>query len=83
MAMPVYEIATHQIISKKIGRFTAPVAATLDFDNVFDGRSLCLLQELSTLNDGQCAHVESIAILVKLGARSTTDGWVCDYRKNM
>ena len=79
LAYPVYEIHQQMIVSKKIGQFMAPAVSKLDFDNVFNGTSLCLLRELSELNGGSCAEVLSVAFLVKVGARSTLEGWVCDY----
>ena len=75
----MYETEQQLIISKKIGRFLAPVVAKLDFDNVFGCTSLCLLKELSELEDGHCAEVESVAFLVKMGVRSSSDGWLCRY----
>ena len=80
LALSAYEVEQQLICSKKVGRFLSPVLSKLDFDNVFDGTSLCLLQELSELEDGGCAEVVSVAFLAKIGVRSSNDGWLCHYR---
>ena len=79
LALTVYEVEQQWVNSKKVGRFLAPVVASLDFDDFFGGTSMCLIQELSGLNNGECADVQSIALMVKKGVRSTSDGWLCDY----
>ena len=75
----MYSTKDQLIRSKKIGEFTAPLSALLDIDDVFDGRRLCLIDQLPTLIDGKCADPHSVAYLPKKGAQSTPEGWLCEY----
>ena len=63
----------------KIGEIHIPLNSTLDMADVFDGRSMCLLDELSTFDSGSCAIVEGVIYVAKRGAYSTSSGWVCNY----
>ena len=65
--------------SSKIGDFHIPLNASLDVEDIFDGRSMCLLDELATFDDGSCAVVEGVIYVAKRGVFSTSSGWVCNY----
>ena len=79
LAHPVYTVHEQPISSRKIGLFKAPLTAHLDFDDVFDGRNLCIVNEINGLLEETSCEVLRIAYLVKRGVRSTTDGWICEY----
>ena len=80
LAHPAYTVQNQTINSRKIGMFEAPLTAKLDFDDVFDGRNLCIANEIYGLIQETSCEVLRIAYLVKRGVRSTPDGWICEYR---
>ena len=80
LALPVYTTETVQIQSSKIGgEIAIPVAAKVDTDDVFDGRSLCLIEHFMKVDDGHFARPAHLAFVVKSGIKSTPSGWVCEY----
>ena len=72
---------THMIDSKKIGPFQAPLTSKLDIDDVFDGRSCCVIDYLPCISNlYECEVPTHISYLVKKGVVSTKEGWICEYR---
>ena len=47
--------------------------------DVFDGRSLGMIDYISTASDGEFDHPTFLAILVKSGVEATPEGWKCIY----
>lgn len=77
--LPVYCEEWQTIRANKIGEFGVPLLARLDLDDVFNGTSVCLLDYLSTADEGNCAIVEEAIYIMKKSAKSTTSGWMCEY----
>ena len=84
LGLPIYTKDTHQIHSSKVGGLIyAPKTSILDLDDVFDGESLCLIDYICTANDGCFDWPNYMMFMVKIGARSTPQGWGCDYDAQM
>ena len=79
LAVDIYTAEWQQVISSKIGHVYVPLAAKLDFEDVFNGTPPCLLDYLMTAGDGRPAIVEHVVYVFKKGARSPSDGRVVDY----
>ena len=80
LAHPAYTGREHPINSREIGMFEAPLTAQLDFDDIFDGRNLCIANEINGRIQETSREVLRTAYLVKRGVHSATDGWLCEYR---
>ena len=79
LCIPVYVHSWQKVKNATLGEISIPLNSTLDIGNVFDGSSMCLLDELSTFDDGECADVEGVIYVAKRGVYCTTAGWVCNY----
>ena len=66
-------------MSSKIGLTYVPLRARLDIEDIFDGRPVCLIDQIMLANDGQPDVVGSIIFVVKKGARCGPDGWAVGY----
>ena len=76
---PIYAKEGYLIRSAKVGALSSPKMAALDLDDVFGGRSLCLIDYVPAINGGEFDVPTFLVLLVKKGAPSTAEGWVCEY----
>ena len=76
---PVYVRSWQKMANPILGEIAIPANSTLDVEDVFGGRSMCLLDELPTFGDGECADVEGVIYVAKRGVYSTPAGWICNY----
>ena len=83
LCLPLYIEESHLVKSTKIGSFLAPIKTRLDLDNVFDGRSSCLIDFFSSLRCGGHAKPTHVVYAVKKGVISSGDGWMCEYHKKV
>ena len=79
LGLPVYEGEGRWVNSSKVGHLRVPKATTIDMDNLFDGRSLFILDFISSADDGEFDKPLFMIVLVKTGVHSTPDGWMCEY----
>ena len=79
LSFPEYKADRQLIRSSKIGEFAAPLSAIKDLGDVFDGRSLCVIDQHSINIDGRCAEPQSVAYLANKGVHPTPDGWLCGH----
>ena len=81
LCMPIYTTEFTLIkIAKLNSDFYIPKASRIDIDDVFDGKSMCLLDYLAQVDDGELAIPRAVIYTVKEGVKSTLTGWVCTYR---
>ena len=79
--MPIYTTEFTLIKSGELSSdFYIPKASMVDIDDVFDGKSLCLLDYLAQVDDGELAIPKAVIYTVKEGVNSSLTGWVCTYR---
>ena len=52
LRMDVYLAKSHPVVSSKIGDIRVPLDARMDMGDVFDGRSVCLLDFLMPKDEG-------------------------------
>ena len=81
LALPVYVLSRRRVVGSKVGELCAPEVTRLDGDDVFGGESLCISDYIMEAFGGSCDDLGYMVIVVKKGARSTPDGWFCDYDK--
>lgn len=83
LGIPVYLLGEKRFNSSKAGASTAPLVSRLDIDDVFGGKSLCVIDYIMGAHEGFLDEPLHIMFVVKKGAKSTVDGWVCEYEKKM
>ena len=81
LALSAYTLTTHRVVITKVGELDAPESTRLDIDDVFNGESLCILDYIMGAFEGGFDEPEYMLIVVKAGARLTSNGWICDYDK--
>ena len=79
ISLPVYAGERQWTNSSKAGRIWAPKVTTLDMDNLFGCRSLCILDFISSAGDGKFDKPLYMIVLVQTGVKSAKTGWMCEY----
>ena len=65
--------------SSKVGIIQVQKASRLDVGDLPNGESTCVLDYICNADEGDFDDPVYFMVFVKTGARSTDDGWVCDY----
>ena len=74
LCRPVFAQIYQKAVSKKIGEFDAPLTTLLDLDDLFGGRSNCILDYLSCCNNNDVQVPSHIIYALKKGVISTGIG---------
>ena len=79
LCVPVFVKEWQSVNSSKLNSFMGPSITYLDIDDIFDGRSCCMLDYVARAENGECGQVNYVIYAAKARVLSTSEGWICEY----
>ena len=79
LPLPVFAKEWKSVNSSNVGIPRVPRSTYMGLDDVFDGRSCCMLGYLSIEDNGECDQIDYVAYAAKKKAVSTEEGRICEY----